>query len=288
MCAVGATRRRAAGVLVLVLFAWYSFAAAALPALSTLALLSLAYAVPVFAAPPTRALLSLYVVRLLTAATGPRAQRPPPRVPRTNGGCATRAALGSALDFYVLAHALGHAVKAAAVRDRRAVWASALAFEATEAVMAAAAPRVFGGLAECAWDKLVLDLALADALGIEVGLALAGGPAPLRHGVSVAAVAAVLCAVDMLHFAIVEASGVRRDSHWLCARVALLAAAAFPAVRQLRVWEVGRGDGEGMGRGKVRRLPALLSDSPDVAVVVAVVAAETIFCARVLLAEPGR
>ena len=213
-------------------------------------------------------------------ARGARGARAP-RLPRTAVGSApSTRALAAAFDLYMLAHALRPAVKAAAVRDRRAVYAPALAFEAAEAALAAppahppnssdataasgrgkvaAVWRVRPGksLAECAWRNMLVDLALADALRVEAGLALAGSVRPLprrRCTAYVAAVPTLLNAVVLPLLAVVEVAGVWCDIRWLCARVALLSGAAFTAVRQLRTLETGRGESGGDGK-RARQSP---------------------------------
>lgn len=156
---------------------------------------------------------------------------PTPLRPRTTTCTPTAANILSTLDIYVLAHVLGHVVKAAILRDRLAVALSALIFEALEAVLAHLLPA-FAHLAECAWDKLVLDLLLSDVAGMEAGLALSG-TAPLSAAASATA-AIVVAAVDGGHFCIGAALGLAILSPLLVGRMALLTALGAEAGRTLR------------------------------------------------------
>lgn len=70
---------------------------------------------------------------------------------------------------FFVAHAAGWAAKAVAIRDRRLLWAASLTWEVVEASLVGILPN----FAECWWDAALLDVGLANAVGIEVGLAAA-------------------------------------------------------------------------------------------------------------------
>lgn len=262
------------------LFLWYAHEAAGTTALLTLLLLLLASR----PSPPpllnriVRLALYLYVCLLLVAAILPPAVvsaalrgadptfhgSPPRRDPRTIDCSLTRGNLAEALDFYVLAHVLGHVIKAAVLRDRGALWLSAVGFELSESALAGLAPRHFASLAECAWDKVLLDLAVSDAAGMELGLLVCGGSAPLRRWASVVLSAGVVCLVDVLHFGLIAALELDVASPLLSMRMALFASAAFAAMRDLRKW-----DG---------RKETALGGAPDLGAMLAAICAETLLC----------
>ena len=107
------------------------------------------------------------------AAAAALGNRPPPAT------CAlTPAAVRDALDRFVVGHTLGWAAKAIALRERRLLWAGSVVWEVTEALLVGVLPS----FRECWWDALGLDIGLANAVGVEVGLAviLGAGVRPLR------------------------------------------------------------------------------------------------------------
>lgn len=163
---------------------------------------------------------------------------PPPLPPRTKTCSPTPGNVLSTLDIYVLAHVLGHVVKAAILRDRLAVGLSAVIFEALEACLARFLPAL-AHLSECAWDKVVLDLLVSDVAGTEAGLALSGA-APLGAAESATA-AVVVAAVDCGHFCVGAALGLATLSPLLVARMALLTALGAEAGRTLRARKAGEG-----------------------------------------------
>lgn len=70
---------------------------------------------------------------------------------------------------FFVAHAAGWAAKAVAIRQRRLLWVASWAWEVVEASLSGVLPN----FAECWWDAVVLDVGLANAVGMEVGLAAA-------------------------------------------------------------------------------------------------------------------
>mmetsp|Transcript_17448 Transcript_17448/g.37901 ORF Transcript_17448/g.37901 Transcript_17448/m.37901 type:complete len:395 (-) Transcript_17448:53-1237(-) len=80
----------------------------------------------------------------------------------------TFSSITDALDIFVVGHAAGWFVKAVMVRDRVLLWVASVFFELLELVF----KRLLPNFAECWWDSWILDVALCNALGIELGLAL--------------------------------------------------------------------------------------------------------------------
>jgi phosphatidylserine synthase 2 len=72
-------------------------------------------------------------------------------------------------DEFVIAHVLGWWCKALLLRDRRLLWPLSLGFELAEASLAHALPN----FNECWWDAWLLDAAVCNWVGMEVGLACA-------------------------------------------------------------------------------------------------------------------
>ena len=73
------------------------------------------------------------------------------------------------LDEFVVAHALGWWAKAVLIRDRRLLWPLSVGFELAEASLAYALPN----FNECWWDSWVLDVAVCNFVGMELGMATA-------------------------------------------------------------------------------------------------------------------
>ena len=73
------------------------------------------------------------------------------------------------LDEFVVAHALGWWAKAILLRDRRLLWPLSVGFELAEAALAHALPN----FRECWWDRWVLDVAVCNLVGMELGMATA-------------------------------------------------------------------------------------------------------------------
>lgn len=150
-------------------------------------------------------------------------------------GCAlTYANVLATIDFYALAHVFGHVVKGAMLRSRMAVWISVVVFEAVEVVLASTAPRLFGYLRECWWDRFALD-PLCNFLGTELGIALVGGGSrPFFRGFLPVAVGLVVAATDVLHFCLLTVLKLDVKTPLLAARMLLYASLGFPAVSALR------------------------------------------------------
>ena len=73
------------------------------------------------------------------------------------------------VDEFVVAHALGWWAKAVLLRDRRLLWPLSAGFELAEASLAHALPN----FSECWWDRWVLDVAVCNFVGMELGMATA-------------------------------------------------------------------------------------------------------------------
>lgn len=69
-------------------------------------------------------------------------------------------------DEFVVAHTLGWWGKALIIRDRGLLWIISIAFELMELTFQHLLPN----FNECWWDSWILDVALCNALGIEVGM----------------------------------------------------------------------------------------------------------------------
>jgi hypothetical protein len=251
-----AQAQRLAFVASSVLFVCYAYASAAATAGLTLLTLGLASR----PRPPAMFLRFLhctfaaYISALFAASVIPRSAvtavlesldhsfpSPAPRVdPRTNDCSLTTQNVRDSFDFYVLAHCLGHLIKAVVLPDRYSLWLSAIAFELIESSLAHAFPGTFGTLAECFWDKFVLDLLLSDAAGIELGLLVVGNQ-PLERWSSAALCASLISLVDILHFGLISALHISITSPLLSFRMALYAAGSFQAVSLVRKWERNEG-----------------------------------------------
>lgn len=143
--------------------------------------------------------------------------------------------LTATVDFYVLSHIFGHLVKGAMLRNRATVWISAFLFEAAEVILALVAPRSYGYLNECWWDRFLLD-PICNFAGIELGIALAGGS--MRWRVlgfwKVISTALVVAATDVLHFCLLTVLKVDIASPALAGRMLLYLNLGFLAARSLR------------------------------------------------------
>lgn len=179
-------------------------------------------------------------LRLLLHAVDPSFRNAPPGADSRTDDCSLSPTnLLEALDVYVLAHIIGYGTKAAILRDRASVWASAVAFEAAEFVLLRAAPRIFAQLAECWWDRFALDLLVSNVIGMEVGLVIAGGAVPSSSGrirLRAVAMAGVVTAfIDSCHFCLAAALRLEKLSPLLSCRMALLTALGAEAGRQFRL-----------------------------------------------------
>lgn len=157
---------------------------------------------------------------------------------RTKDCSLSRNNISKALDVYFVAHFVGFAVKALIVDDRRVLWLSGALFELFEYSLAAVFPEIFGNLAECVWDRFVLDLAFSNFLGMEVGFIV--GRRTMRSakwiGPHVLLAAAFIVGVDISSFLIKAALHIDTYSPLHIARLIFITTASFPAIRQYDLW----------------------------------------------------
>lgn len=73
------------------------------------------------------------------------------------------------LDRFIVAHFIGWTVKALLIPHRGLLWSASFTFEIVERILVPLLPS----LRECWWDSFVLDVAVCNAIGIELGLQLA-------------------------------------------------------------------------------------------------------------------
>jgi Phosphatidyl serine synthase len=230
---------------------------------------------------------TIYVLTLLVAAAFPPALvtsalrtvdpthtgAPLPIDMRTADCSLTLSNIAASLDIYAAAHFVGHIVKAVAVRDRRVLLASAAVFEASEWALSSLLPTVFPNLAECAWDRFGLDVAL-NVAGAELGLALLAEERT-RFPARDALLAVVIAAADLSYFAVKAALRVETQSLFPTARICLLGTLAVPAVRQYRDWYHARYVYRPRGGGGRLRSPSLWP-GPHMIAVVAVLLSEAL------------
>jgi Phosphatidyl serine synthase len=163
---------------------------------------------------------------------------------RTADCSLTAANVASSLDIYAVAHFVGHFVKAILLPSRPALLLSAVAFEFAEWALSARLPSLFPNLAECIWDRFLLDTAL-NAAGAETGLALMfvlraenrSSLRPLHAGL----LALTFTVTDISFFALKAALRLETQARLPTARIVLLCTLAAPAVRHYHQWcQVGK------------------------------------------------
>jgi Phosphatidyl serine synthase len=167
---------------------------------------------------------------------------------RTNDCSLTRANVWQSIDIYVVAHLVGFGVKASILPDRRVLWASALFFEAAEFTLGKYCSSVLSNLSECLWDRLVLDLAICNFAGMEIGLRLADRRrARGAHSLyQVVALGALVAYADVSAFLLKAALHLRTSSPLHAVRLFGIASLAVPAVHQYTRWCTGSPGGPHM------------------------------------------
>jgi hypothetical protein len=166
---------------------------------------------------------------------------------RTDDCSFTRANVWESIDIYVVAHLIGFGVKASILPDRRVLWASALFFEAAEFTLGKYCSSVLSNLSECLWDRLVLDLAICNFSGMEIGLKLAGPRARSVYSLfHVLVLGALVACADVSAFLLKASLHLRTSSPLHGVRLVGIASLGFPAVRQYTRWCTGKPGGPHM------------------------------------------
>lgn len=158
---------------------------------------------------------------------------------RTEDCSLSRSNVARALDVYATAHFVGYAIKALIVNDRRVLWISAVLFELCEMSLAALKPAAFANLAECGWDRFVLDLVVTNFTGMELGFAIGQKYSlfqPQWSCYHILLGAAFITAVDICSFVLKAVLQIDTYSHILIVRLIFIATLSFPAARQYYLW----------------------------------------------------